>query len=318
MIRKRKVKIISIITLLFVIVSLISLKSLNAKANNIASKPSFTITDLKATPNPVKVGEDILVSGKLVPEDFETIAQAKEIVLVLDTSGSMSGNKIKNLKEAAKSFVEKMKDVPNLKIGIIKYASDATIVSNLIAANDSSLITTINKLSANGGTNTREGLRKAAYLLNNDSESVNKTIVLMTDGNPTYYSKYDKLDDSTPTRYGSGSSTNSTTMNYTKNFAKDHIAAKQYNAYSIGYGLDNNGTKYLKQIHQSMRNISENTDINEKNGFFSKSDGSITEIFNEIADDIKNSYELKEVSLNIDLNQSFNLNIGEMKLKLEI
>lgn len=367
MIGKRKVKIISIITILFVISSLISLKSLNVKASSIASKPSFTITDLKATPNPAKVGEDILVSGKINPTDFETTAQQKEIILVLDTSGSMKDEikttctnekiryctrhessdpnhsekwlisehkwvnnycvehetnrnhnttRINELKVAARSFVETMKNVPNLKIAIIKYASDATIVSDLKNANDASLVTSINNLSANGGTNVREGLRKAAFLLNNENNNANKTVVLMTDGNPTYYSTYDKLDNTNPQRYGTGSSTNSDTMTYTKSLAKNQIGTKQYNVYSIGYGLDSNGTKYLKQIHASMKNLPDNTDVIEKDGFFSKSDGSITEIFNQIAENIKNSYELKDVSLDISLNQSFKLNIGGNKVNV--
>ena len=340
MIGKKKVKIISIITILFVISSLISLKSFNVKASGIASKPSFTITDLKATPNPAKVGEDILVSGKINPVDFETTAQLKEIVLVLDTSGSMNeeinldkycteerffnycfkhgkigehyetSTRIVELKKAAKSFIETMKNVPNLKIAIIKYASDATIVSELKSATDTSLVTSINNLSANGGTNVREGLRKAAFLLNNENSNANKTVVLMTDGNPTYYSTYDKLDNTNPQRYGTGSSTNSDTMKHTKNLAMEKIGAKQYNAYSIGYGLDTSGKTYLKQIHASMKNLPDNTEVIEKDGFFSKSDGSITEIFNQIAENIKNSYEIKDVSLDLTLNQSFNLNIG--------
>ncbi|WP_278599808.1 vWA domain-containing protein [Clostridium tertium] len=346
MVSKRKFKIISIITSLFVISTLISLKSLNAKANDVASKPNFKITELNATPNPAKVGEDILVSGKIVPEDFETAVQPKEIVLVLDTSGSMSeeiasnkkcteqkifnycikhnkfgdhyetSTRIAELKKAAKSFIDTMKDVPNLKIGIIKYASDATIVSDLKSANDLSLTTAINGLNANGGTNIREGLRKATYLLNKGNSNANKTVVLMTDGNPTYYSKYDQLDDTDPTPYGTGNSTTSETMTYTKNLAKDQIGSRQYNAYSIGYGLDTSGSTYLKQIHAAMKNLSTNTDLSEKDGFFSKSDGSITEIFNQIAENIKNSYELKEVCLDIDFNQSFKLNIGGSVIKV--
>ena len=346
MVSKRQFKIISIITSLFVISTLISLKSLNVKANDVASKPNFKITELNATPNPAKVGEDILVSGKIVPEDFETAVQPKEIVLVLDTSGSMSeeiasnkkcteqkifnycikhnkfgdhyetSTRIAELKKAAKSFIDTMKDVPNLKIGIIKYASDATIVSDLKSANDLSLTTAINGLNANGGTNIREGLRKATYLLNKGNSNANKTVVLMTDGNPTYYSKYDQLDDTDPTPYGTGNSTTSETMTYTKNLAKDQIGSRQYNAYSIGYGLDTSGSTYLKQIHAAMKNLSTNTDLSEKDGFFSKSDGSITEIFNQIAENIKNSYELKEVSLDIDFNQSFKLNIGGSVIKV--
>lgn len=364
---KKKFKIISIITILFVISTLISLKGLIVSADpngeELSDKPSFKIIDLKATPNPAKVGEDILISGKIEPIDFETSTQPKEIVLVLDTSGSMSQNinttctnvreryctthkssvdnhtgsnhnwienycvehgtntnhnttRINELKKAAKLFIETMDDVLNLKIGIVKYASDATIVSQLKSVNDPSLLTSINGLSANGGTNVREGLRKATYLLDKEKNNANKTIVLMTDGNPTYYSTRNSLDDTNPTRYGNGSTTTTETMTYTNSFAKNQISTRKYNAYSIGYGLDTNGNKYLKQIHASMKNLAENVDLNEELGFFSKSDGSITEIFKQIAENIKNSYELKEVSLEISLNQTFKLAIGGNEIEI--
>lgn len=367
MVNKRKFKIISIITSLFIMATLISLNTVKTKANNVASKPNFTITNLSATPNPEKVGEDILVSGNIVPEDFETTALPKEIVLVLDVSGSMkdevklegkctevrrkyctthetsdpnhwgvfhrwideyctvhneqgehniSSTKREELKKAAISFVETMKDVSNLKIGIVKYESNATIVSDLKNINDVSLITSINNLSANGGTNIKEGLRKATYLLNKGDVNANKTIVLMTDGNPTYYTTYENLDDTNPKMGESGNSTDTKTIEYTTNFAKNQIATRKYNAYSIGYGLDSSGSKYLKQIHSAMKGLTSFEDVNDTNGFFTKSDGSITEIFNQIAENIKSSYELKEVSLEIGLNEGFTLNIGGNEVKI--
>lgn len=400
MINKKKFKIISIMIVLFVITTLISLNNINVKASNIASKPNFTITNLSATPNPAKVGEDILVSGKIVPEDFETTAQPKEIVLVLDTSGSMSdsvtldelcseakekyctthgkwgnhsGNnhsweyycethnilgehnktstKIQELKKAAKSFIATMKNVPNLKIGIVAYSTEANINpierigtkyinvnmngrsynssennyrllgSNFIPVSEETGLNNLNKIideiSALGGTNTGEGLRKALYILNKGDQKANKTIVLMSDGLPTFASSNKSIDS---LEYGSisgqGSGENDTaSLNYAKEIGAI-VKQKGYSAYSIGYGLNNNGVNNFKQIHASMKGLSSPNDANEQSGFFSKSDGSITEIFNQIAENIKNSYELKEVSLNIDLNQSFNLNIGGNEVKV--
>ncbi len=398
MVSKRKFKIISIIASLFVILTLISLKSLKVKANNVNTKPSFTITDLKATPNPAKVGEDILVSGKIVPEDFETTAQPKEIVLVLDTSGSMSkeigmlctnereryyctehksndsnhkGNKhkvvenycvehktnqshnttrINELKKAAKSFIETMKDVSNLKISIVAYSTEATFNPNknlgkkiidsydfgkhevinyeqysqdFLPNNDSKLNDIIECLEPLGGTNTGEGIRKAIYMLENGEKNSNKTIVLMTDGLPTFYSvedtnkkEYTKIDASNPKTAGLGSGVDNNSLNYSKKIGTI-VNSNIYNSYSIGYGLDSNSAEYFKQIHTTMRGLTSTKEATEKNGFFSKSNGSITEIFNQIAKDIKNSYELKEVSLDINLNQSFNLNIVGNKVKID-
>ncbi|WP_418223163.1 vWA domain-containing protein [Clostridium isatidis] len=343
--KKKKIKVISLLLSFLIIVSLITFKKINVDATDVAREPKFTISELAAAPNPAKVGEDIVVTGKIIPQDFETTVQPKEIVLVLDTSGSMATictenywiwgygycnthkqwgehysntDKIDELKKAAKSFIETMKDVPNLKIGIVSYATDAKIVSELTNANDSSLITVINNLSAFGGTNIREGLRKAAYLLREESSNTSKTVVLMTDGKPTFYSKYDVLDESDPEREGDGRSTTIDNINYTKALAKEKIGDKQYNAYSIGYGLDGAGKGYLKQIHAAMKGLPSYNDSNKDNGFFEKSDGSITEIFNQIAENIKNSYELQEVSLDIGLNEaSFRFNIEGREIQID-
>lgn len=344
--KKKKIKVISLLLSFLIIVSLITFKKINVDATDVAREPKFTISELAAAPNPAKVGEDIVVTGKIIPQDFEMTVQPKEIVLVLDTSGSMkdevnvkctlprnnnycsthrkygdhnySSTKIEELKKAAESFIETMKDVPNLKIGIVSYATDAKIVSELTNANDSSLITVINNLSAFGGTNIREGLRKAAYLLREESSNTSKTVVLMTDGKPTFYSKDDVLDESDPEREGDGRSTTIDNINYTKALAKEKIGDKQYNAYSIGYGLDGAGKGYLKQIHAAMKGLPSYNDSNKDNGFFEKSDGSITEIFNQIAENIKNSYELQEVSLDIGLNEaSFRFNIEGREIQID-
>lgn len=365
---KKKIRVISLLLSFIIIISFITFKNTSVKANQVttATEPKFTITNLTATPNPAKVGEDILVSGQINPQNFETVVQPKAIVLVLDTSGSMDENvelcneprityctrhdksephsewwlsphkwihdycekhdskgthyktRIDKLKEAANEFIKQMKDVPNLEIGIVKYSGNAKIESDLKRADDPTLITSIKNLDANGGTNTREGLRKAAYLLSKKDSNVNKTVVLMTDGNPTYYSTSNDLNDKDPFRYGSGSWTTNIIMEHTKSLAKDKIGAMKYNAYSIGYGLDTDGKGYLKEIHASMKNLDDNVELNEGNGFFEKSDGSITEIFKQIAENIKNSYELKEISLDIGLNQkSFKLNIGGREIQLD-
>jgi len=356
---KKKFRGISLLIVILLVTTFISVKT--SKASDVATQPNFTIQDLKATPDPAKVGEDILVIGEIVPEDFETIVQPKEIVLVLDTSGSMDhvitsdeectekkvryctthnssepnhpwwgghkwtddyceihkkigkhnkvSTKINELKKAAKSFIETMKDVPNLKIGIIGYSTDATIVSELKVANDKSLSTSVDKLKADGGTNIREGLRKAAYLFSEGNNNANKTIVLMTDGKANYYSEYEKLDNTNPTVHGKGNSTDNDAITYTKNLAEKQIRDNNYNAYSIGYGLDTSGTEYLKSIHSSMKGLDSKTEVNQENGFFEKNDGSITEIFNQIAENIKSSYDLNKVSLEVEFNQGFKLNI---------
>ena len=392
---KKKFKGISLILVILLVTTFISVKT---SASDVPTQPNFTIQNLKATPDTAKVNEDIVVTGRIVPEDFETTIQPKEIVLVLDTSGSMdnpitleepctevrvnkyctthnssiinhsgsnhkwvddycvthkksgehnkviNSTKIEELKKAAKSFIETMKSVPNLKIGIVAYSTEATINpydynigkktvqsldsntayevqnyksynSNLLDKNDKVLGQIIDNIKPLGGTNTGEGLRKAIYVLNNGDKSASKTIVLMSDGEPTYYSTYSnksfykEIDNNYPKVAGTGSSTNSKTEEYS-NLIASIVKDNGYNAYSIGYGLSSNGTKYFRQIHSSMKGLNSSTEANEDNGFFAKSDGSITEIFNQVAENIKDSYPINNVALNITFKDGFILNVG--------
>nr|WP_286674427.1 vWA domain-containing protein [Clostridium sp. ZBS14] len=221
---------LSIFLLITLISTFVNITLINVKADNsIGDKPSFEIQIDEAKPNPAIVGEDITIKGKIIPKPFEmnTERQKKEIVLVLDTSGSMEEKvgkhyygttKLDELKKAANNFIDKMKDIPDLKIGIVNYSSEATINpcgyngdknsvsvedyqyhtipnykslgTKFLNSNDNTLHSMINGLKALGGTNTGEGLRKAEYMLEQGDKDAKKTIVFMSDGLPTFYSSY--------------------------------------------------------------------------------------------------------------------------------
>ncbi|MDU1412362.1 MAG: VWA domain-containing protein [Clostridium sp.] len=360
-------------------------------------EPSFDI-EMKVNPKQAEVGEDITVTGTITPNDFELQEKEKEIVLVLDTSGSMNdrvyvpyydnyhrctGNKekycvrhnypyckectfsvsdrsydhygnviytwlcdvhrqwsnystspnkpsacssyylhdwrydycsdhgvegihtgtirttkIDELKKAAKAFVDKMQDVSNLKIAIVEFNNGATIKNDgFLNANDKRLYKSIDRLGADGATNTGDGLRKAAYLLSQQgSKDANKTVVLMSDGVPTYYSLnnsgnyYEELNNEEPPDVGGpGNRYNDYTIEYAELMGSK---IKANNAYSIGYGLgDENSANnsILKGIHSSMSG--------NDGAFYASSDGAIEGIFSDIADKIKESYSLTKVEL---------------------
>lgn len=212
---KNYLKKISLLLCLAFILITINVYSKNVNATTIYNKPHFQVKIDSIVPNPSKVGEDITVSGTITPDDFENIIQKKQVVLVIDTSGSMADpktwnkndSKIEKLKVAAKNFVTKMGTISNMEIAIVAFSDKGIINPNLSGYSDgfvslnssnvanSSNITLVNnsidKLSADGATNTGDGLRNAAYLLSksNDAGSV-KTIVFMSDGQPTKYEIY--------------------------------------------------------------------------------------------------------------------------------
>ncbi|NRT91535.1 vWA domain-containing protein [Clostridium beijerinckii] len=191
--RKFLKKVSLIISSMLILVSINS-SEFRVKAD-IASKPQFTVTIDSYTPKNPKLGEEITINGTIHPQPFKISIPPKEIVLVLDSSGSMADNyKLTNLKKAATDFITKMSTVKNLKIAIVDFDTQATIMNKLTDVSSSTNVTalkrSINNLTAGGGTNTGEGLRQAAYLLSNSSEQnplASKNIIFMSDGEPTYY-----------------------------------------------------------------------------------------------------------------------------------
>jgi len=314
--------------------TLVMTSASNASAE-VATKPAFEVKINSVSPEFPKVGEDITVSGKIIPKDFEAEVPAKEIVLVLDVSGSMADNvyvngksstKIAELKKAAKNFVDKMKDVPNLKIGIVAYSSNASIKKVdkeiLIDANKvNELKTVIDNLKADGGTNTGEGLRKAAYLLSTSKEkNANKTVVLMSDGVPTFYSYYYSyyykyfykyIDDSNPKFDGKGNELDDDAVEYA-NIIGERIKESTNNVFSIGYGLGNEKSepnKTLKKIHESMGGTESN--------FFASDNGAIDSVFQNIATEILATYAINNVKMDMNLKSGFSLKVGGNKVDID-
>ena len=306
-------------------------------------KPKMDFTYLGATPSNPMQGQEFTVRYKLTPHPFQhNISKPKEIVLVLDGSGSMSNNnKINNLKKAAKEFISQLKGVENLKIGIVVYSSEATInpisVSSrdknsrsldsssshripnytsltdefLLDVTDERLNQMIDNIKALGGTNTGEGLRKAEFLLGKGDSTANKTVILMSDGLPTFYSvggsnnnsHYTKIDDTDPNYRGNGSDSNSTTVNKSTDYAKaigNLIRNNNYNIFSIGYGLGSStstANKKLQEIHTSMGGVASG----DSSTFFASDEGAIDAVFNKIADQLQKSYAFTDAQLNLNL-----------------
>ncbi len=109
-----------------------------------------------------------------------------DIILVIDTSGSMSGSKLTAAKSAANSFIDTLLKPGNTttNIGLVSFETTVTLESGL--TNDAaSLKTKVNALTAGGGTFTQAGVKQAEAMLAN-STADHKHIVLLSDGEPTY------------------------------------------------------------------------------------------------------------------------------------
>jgi len=87
---------------------------------------------------------------------------AVEIMLVLDRSGSMDGDPIRDLKTAARSFVSFFEDTQDEdRMGLISFAKGVTVNVSLRTNFVSSMRTAINDMSANGYTNAEDAIDRA-------------------------------------------------------------------------------------------------------------------------------------------------------------
>ena len=121
------------------------------------------------------------------------VATPHDIVLVIDTSGSMGDSgRMAAAKDAAKGFVDQIIDLNDgHRIAVVNFANYPG-VAHSFSTNKTTLKASIDALSANGGTHLEGGIYEATKLLQNDGLSANhKTIVVLGDGTPTYGYDFD-------------------------------------------------------------------------------------------------------------------------------
>ena len=105
----------------------------------------------------------------------------RDVVLVLDTSGSMDGDPMNMTKETAAKFVDSVSDT-EANIAIVSY-SDAAGIDCDFTLDSSLLKDAINDLRANGATNIDDALSTAEQVLDTGTAGAKKRIiVLMSDG----------------------------------------------------------------------------------------------------------------------------------------
>ena len=121
-----------------------------------------------------------------VPDNIVVPGTDTDVVLVVDSSGSMSGTKMWSAKQAAKDFTEQLVSTKGatVRVGIVDYDTTAQVVRQL-SDDTEGLDKDLGKIEASGGTNIQAGLHEARTMLNNSS-SAKKVIVLLSDGDPTF------------------------------------------------------------------------------------------------------------------------------------
>ena len=167
-----------------------------------------------------------------------------DIVLVVDTSGSMKGDNLTSTKNAINALVDAFdakKETVDTKYKLVTFSSSAKTKTD-DWVNGTNLKKEAGKLSADGGTNYDQGLTKAATAINSSSrENAKKIVIFLTDGKPTYYG----TDKS-----GYGDETSKKTLEAAVASA-GKISCERF--YAVGIGLPSSITIYTHDEYPMWR-----------------------------------------------------------------
>jgi Ca-activated chloride channel family protein len=120
----------------------------------------------------------------VVRESWLANKRRTNVMLVVDTSGSMEGEKIDNVKEALATFLDQIKSDEE-RVGLIEFYTDVTerVKISELKNNRSDLVRAVANLDSGGNTALLDGVAAAYERLQqlNDPSRIN-AIVVMTDG----------------------------------------------------------------------------------------------------------------------------------------
>ena len=109
-------------------------------------------------------------------------ARPVAMALVLDVSGSMTGEKIEQARQSVLSMINEMRDTD--QIALVTYSDSARLVQPLATVRDvrDHLRVTVPTIQIEGGTNIPSGLMLGAQALSDAPDSLVRRVVLMSDG----------------------------------------------------------------------------------------------------------------------------------------
>ena len=171
---------------------------INEQADKTVFNPEWGIDTSKYL-MPIKYPSKKVID-KAISVYIEEFRKPTHAVFLLDTSGSMYGDGISELKEAMKYIldeetakVDNIQFSPKDKISIITFSSTPSenVISG-IGGDTINLINYVGNLNASGGTDIYSPVIKALKILENESDQYTKTIILMTDGQSNVY-RYDSV-----------------------------------------------------------------------------------------------------------------------------
>ena len=194
---------------LFTLLISISVFLIGVNYVNAESSAGEILLSKTASKKDLEEGRSADVTLTVNANGFTTVDKT-DVVLVLDRSSSMDGTPMENTKTAAKDLIELLitdKTKAKTRAAIVTYGSDllTSYTSDSLTNDVTTLKNTIDSIPSsinNEGTNVHAGLIKAEELLKNSGDDTQKIVILLSDGEPTYYIGTDTK------RHGMGGSDN--------------------------------------------------------------------------------------------------------------
>ena len=229
----------------------------------------------------------------------ETAPGASAVVLVIDSSASMKNGRLDSAKSVAKEFIDKYGSSGSDRyLAVVNFDTYANAfefgsrynktnwldVSN--ADNRKNVKSSFENLYPGGGTNLEQGLVTANALLGklNNVSNDNKFVIVLTDGEPTFYSNTKNWNLFQYVPEGNGSSCDEATYNATLTAASSIKSNAKY-IYTVCYGAESETVDYSKEtVGDFLANHIASTDkaYNAKDD-----DNSLSDAFAKIYESIK-------------------------------
>ena len=173
-----------------------------------------------------------------------TTSDERDIVLVLDVSGSMDGEPIEETIDASVKFVDSVLE-EDASIGVVTYSSQAGVISDFSMDRDI-LETSITQIGSGGGTNMEDGL-STAYEMLSYSNARKRIIVLMSDGMPNQGKEGEEL-----TAYADGIKEDDVYI-YTLGFFSSLSESEKASAQSLLEDIASEGCHYEVDSAENLR-----------------------------------------------------------------
>ncbi len=104
-----------------------------------------------------------------------------DVIIALDTSGSMGGNKLTQAKEGAKTLVDTLSE--DTSVGLVEFSSSGSLVAPL-GTDKEAVKTAIDNLSATGSTAMSQGINISQDELETNGTSSEQFMIVLGDGSP--------------------------------------------------------------------------------------------------------------------------------------